>query len=53
MSKENLDGTKEISVAASKLSEVNTELLYLISLYRFDTGERFIVPSEWKYGKSQ
>lgn len=51
MSRENLDGTKEISVAASKLSEVNTELLDLISLYRFDTKERFIVPSEWKYGK--
>lgn len=51
MSRENLDGTKEISQAASKLSEVNTELLDLISMYRFDEGERFIAPSEWKYGK--
>lgn len=52
MSRENLDGTKEISQAASKLSEVNTELLDLISLYRFDERERFIAPSEWKYGKA-
>lgn len=51
MSQENLDGTKEISKAAEKLSEVNTELLDLISLYRFDEKERFLVPSEWKYGK--
>ncbi|BDX05477.1 methyl-accepting chemotaxis protein [Planctobacterium marinum] len=51
MSRENLDGTKEISNAASKLSEVTGDLLDLISLYRFDQKERFIVPSEWKYGK--
>lgn len=51
MSQENLEGTKEISIAAEKLSEVTSELLDLISLYRFDEKERFIVPSEWKYGK--
>lgn len=50
MSRENLDGTQEISQAASKLAEVNTELLDLISMYRFDKDEHFIVPSEWKYG---
>ena len=53
MSRENLEGTKEITQAASKLSEVNTELMDLISLYRFDEKERFIIPSEWKYGKIQ
>lgn len=53
MSQENLDGTKEIGKAASKLSEVTTDLLDLINVYRFDDEERFVVPSEWKYGNSK
>ena len=53
MSNENLQGTKEIGKAASRLSEVTTDLLDLINLYRFDQKERFIVPSEWKYGASK
>lgn len=53
MSNENMQGAQEIGKSASKLSEVTMTLLEVINLYKIEDSERFIIPSEWKYGKKQ
>ena len=52
MSDENAQGAKEITTSASKLSEVTTDLMDLLDMYKFDNKERYLIPSEWKYGKA-
>ncbi|MFT6262051.1 MAG: hypothetical protein ACJASH_002633, partial [Bermanella sp.] len=41
----------EIGQSASKLSEVTMTLLDVVNVYKFEDADRYIVPSEWKYGK--
>ena len=53
MSNKNLQGAQEIGQSASKLSDVTMTLLDVISVYKIEDSERFIIPSEWKYGKSR
>lgn len=50
MAKESLAGTKEIGHAATRLSDVTSELMDLINLYKIDNTEKMLMPSEWKYG---
>ena len=52
MSGKNLHGAQEIGQSASKLSDVTMTLLDVINVYKIEDGDRFIIPSEWKYGKS-
>jgi methyl-accepting chemotaxis protein len=52
MSNKNMQGAQEIGKSASKLSEVTMALLEVINVYKIEDSERFITPSEWKYGKS-
>jgi methyl-accepting chemotaxis protein len=52
MSNKNLQGAQEIGQSASKLSEVTMTLLEVINVYKIEDNERFIIPSEWKYGRS-
>jgi methyl-accepting chemotaxis protein len=52
MSNKNMQGAQEIGKSASKLSEVTMALLEVINVYKIEDSERFIIPSEWKYGKS-
>jgi len=51
MSNKNMQGAQEIGQSASKLSEVTMTLLEVINVYKIEDDERFIIPSEWKYGK--
>jgi methyl-accepting chemotaxis protein len=51
MSTENMRGANEIGQSASKLSEVTMTLLDVVNVYKFEDADRYIVPSEWKYGK--
>lgn len=50
MSQDNMQGADEISQAAGQLSRVTLQLLDLINAYRFDEENRYIAPSQWKYG---
>jgi methyl-accepting chemotaxis protein len=52
MSNKNMQGAQEIGKSASKLSDVTMTLLDVINVYKIEDDERFIIPSEWKYGKS-
>jgi methyl-accepting chemotaxis protein len=52
MSNKNMQGAQEIGKSASKLSDVTMTLLEVINVYKIEDSERFIIPSEWKYGKS-
>jgi methyl-accepting chemotaxis protein len=52
MSNKNMQGAQEIGQSASKLSDVTMTLLEVINIYKIEDSERFIIPSEWKYGKS-
>ena len=51
MSNKNMQGAQEIGKSASKLSDVTMTLLDVINVYKIEDSERFIIPSEWKYGK--
>jgi methyl-accepting chemotaxis protein len=51
MSNKNMQGAQEIGKSASKLSDVTMTLLEVINVYKIEDSERFIIPSEWKYGK--
>jgi methyl-accepting chemotaxis protein len=51
MSNINMLGAQEIGKSASKLSDVTMNLLEVINIYKYENDERFIIPSEWKYGK--
>jgi methyl-accepting chemotaxis protein len=51
MSNKNMQGAQEIGKSASKLSDVTMTLLDVINVYKIEDDERFIIPSEWKYGK--
>jgi methyl-accepting chemotaxis protein len=51
MSNKNMQGAQEIGKSASKLSDVTMTLLDVINVYKIEDTERFIIPSEWKYGK--
>lgn len=53
MSNINMKGAQEIGQSASRLSEVTMTLLEVINIYKIEDSERFIMPSEWKYGKSK
>jgi methyl-accepting chemotaxis protein len=52
MSNKNMQGAQEIGKSASKLSDVTMTLLDVINVYKIEDDERFIIPSEWKYGKT-
>jgi methyl-accepting chemotaxis protein len=52
MSRKNMQGASEIGQSAGKLSEVTMTLLEVINIYKIETEDRFIIPSEWKYGKN-
>jgi methyl-accepting chemotaxis protein len=52
MSNKNMQGAQEIGKSASELSDVTMTLLDVINVYKIEDIERFIVPSEWKYGKT-
>jgi methyl-accepting chemotaxis protein len=51
MSDKNMQGAQEIGKSASKLSGVTMTLLEVINIYKIEDSDRYIVPSEWKYGK--
>ncbi len=51
MYNKNMQGAQEIGKSASKLSDVTMTLLDVINVYKIEDSERFIIPSEWKYGK--
>ncbi|MEP0357312.1 methyl-accepting chemotaxis protein [Paraglaciecola sp.] len=53
MSTENMKGAQDIGQSASKLSEVTMSLLDVINIYKIEESDRFIMPSEWKYGSSK
>jgi methyl-accepting chemotaxis protein len=53
MSTDNLIGAQEIGQSASRLSDVTMELLDVINVYKIEESDRYIVPSEWKYGKTK
>ncbi|WP_289031422.1 methyl-accepting chemotaxis protein [uncultured Paraglaciecola sp.] len=53
MSTENMKGAQDIGQSASKLSEVTMSLLDVIKIYKIEESDRFIMPSEWKYGSSK
>jgi methyl-accepting chemotaxis protein len=53
MSNKNMQGAQEIGKSASKLSDVTMTLLDVINVYKIENDERFIIPSEWKYGKTK
>jgi methyl-accepting chemotaxis protein len=53
MSNINMKGAQEIGQSASRLSEVTMTLLEVINIYKIEDSERFIMPSEWKYGSSK
>ena len=52
MSNKNMQRAQEIGKSASQLSDVTMTLLEVINIYRIEDSERFIIPSGWKYGKS-
>lgn len=51
MSSINTKGAQDIGKSASKLSEVTMDLLEVINIYKIEESDRFLIPSEWKYGK--
>lgn len=53
MSGKNLHGAQEIGQSASKLSDVTMTLLDVINVYKIEDSDRFIIPSEWKYGRAR
>lgn len=53
MSNKNMQGAQDIGQSASKLADVTMTLLEVINLYKIEDSDRFIIPSEWKYGKSK